>query len=224
MRSADVCLASIQKHVLSRIGDHDIIAHIADDDDAWKLELFEPTRAVVEKQPDLDEKNYIHRTGRGVIGVQQVLRMFWAMEESYKLMEKVQAERGTPYDWVIRLRPDTLFFSDIEDLSTCDPTACYLPTFCNYWGYQDRFAFGGPAVMKTYHDKLALIDDYIAQGGIYHPESMLKWMIDRVNTPVRRTEIMFDTLRKNGQRIRAVWDATYGDPIPAWKQALAGAA
>lgn len=219
MRSADVCIASIQKHVLSRIGDHDIIAHIADDEDAWKLELFEPARAVVEKQPELDEKNYIHRTGRGVIGVQQVLRMFWSMEQSNKLKKQMEAERGAKYDWVIRLRPDTQFFSDIEDLATLDANALYVPTFCNYWGYQDRFAFGSSPWMDAYHDKTGdLLDTYIAEGGIYHPESYLKWAVDRAGAPVKRTEILFDTLRKDGSRIRAAWHDCYGDVVPSWKK------
>jgi hypothetical protein len=218
MRTADVCLPSIQKHVFDKIGDYDVIAHIADDEDAWKLELFEPKKAVVAVQPTHDEKNYIHRTGRGVIGVQQVLRMFHSMQESNRLLKTVEAERGAPYDWVIRLRPDTQFFSDIESLADCDPSAIYVPTFCNYWGYQDRFAFGGPKAMDVYHEKFDLIDAYIATGGIFHPESMLKWMIDRDGTPVKRTSILFDTLRKNGSRIRPDWQTVYGDVLPAWKQ------
>lgn len=223
MRSAATCLPSIQKHVLERIGDYDLFAHVADDADTWTAELFEPTKLVVVKQPELDEKNYIHRTGRGVIGVQQVLRMFWSMEESNKLKQQAEAERGAKYDWVIRLRPDTQFFSNIEDLATCDPRAIYIPTFCNYWGYQDRFAFGGSAEMDVYHHKLALLDTFVAEGGIYHPETILKWCIDRAGTPVNRTEIMFDTLRKNGERIRACWHECYGDVIPAWKKALTAA-
>jgi hypothetical protein len=221
MRSLDLCLPTIQKHVLDKIGDYDLIAHVADDEDAWKIEVMEPRRCVVVAQPELDEKNYLHRTGRGVIGVQQVLRMFWSMEESNKLRHEAEAERGAPYDWVIRLRPDTQFFSDIEDLSLCDPSALYVPTFCNYWGYQDRFAFGGPAAMDAYHHKLGLIDDYVAANGIFHPESMLKWMVDRAGTPVKRTQIIFDTLRKNGQRIRPVWHESYGDIAPPWHKAFA---
>lgn len=223
MRSLDVCITSIQKHVLDKIGDYDLLAHVAEDEDAWKVELLEPKKCVVVKQPELDEKNYIHRTGRGVIGVQQVLRMFWSMEESNKMKKQAEAERGAPYDWVIRLRPDTQFFSDIEDLTTLDPNAVYVPTFCNYWGYQDRFAFGSSKWMDAYHDKMDLIDPYIAQNGIYHPESMLKWMLDRAEAPVKRTEIMFDTLRKNGERIRPCWHEVYGDVIPEWKKALGAA-
>ncbi|HMD60800.1 MAG TPA: hypothetical protein VKG78_05195, partial [Opitutaceae bacterium] len=58
MRSLDGCIASIQKHVLSRIADYDVIAHVADDEDAWKVEMLEPRKCVVVKQPLLDEKNY----------------------------------------------------------------------------------------------------------------------------------------------------------------------
>lgn len=223
MRSLDVCITSIQKHVLDKIGDYDVIAHVAEDEDAWKVELLEPKKCVVVPQPEFDEKNYIHRTGRGVIGIQQVLKMFWSMEESNTLKKQAEAERGTRYDRVIRLRPDTQFFSDIEDLATIDPNAIYIPTFCNYWGYQDRFAFGGSEVMDVYHDKLALVDVCCAEGGIFHPESMLKWVIDRAGVPVKRTEIVFDTLRKNGDRIRPSWEACYGDIIPEWRRPFVAA-
>ena len=54
MRSLDLCITSIQKHLLSKIGDYDIIAHVADDEDAWKVKLLEPRKCVVVAQPLLD--------------------------------------------------------------------------------------------------------------------------------------------------------------------------
>ncbi len=220
MRSLECCLSSIQKRVLSRIGSYDVIAHVAEDEDAWKVEMLEPRKCVVVKQPTFDEKNYVHRSGRGVSGIQQVLRMLWSLEESNRLRHEVEKEAGAAYDWVIRLRPDTEFFSDIEDLANCDPAAVYIPTFCNYWGLHDRFAFGGGKAMDAYHEKFGLLDSYIEQGGIYHPESFLKWTIDRAATPVRRTEIIFDTVRKNRSRIVPYWQASMGDALPEWKRAL----
>lgn len=223
MRTADVCLPSIQKHVLDRLGDYDVIAHIADDEDTWKLELFEPKKVSIQSQPELDEKNYVHRSGRGVIGIQPVLRMFWSMEESNRLRREAEAESGVRYDWVVRLRPDTQFYSDVEELASCDPSAVYLPTFSNYYGYQDRFAFGGPAAMDAYHDKFSLLDTCMAENGIFHPESMLKWALDRAGTPVKRTAILFDTLRKNGYLKRPVWSAKYGDIVPEWLKSFQAA-
>lgn len=223
MRSLDGCIASIQKHVLDRIGDYDVIAHVADDEDTWKVELLEPVQCVVVRQPEFDEKNYIHRSGRGVIGIQPVLRMFWSMAESNRLKKEREAATGRRYDWVIRLRPDTQFYSDIEDLATCDPAAAYVPTFSNYYGYQDRFAFGGSVPMDAYHDKFGLLDTYVEEGGIFHPETMLKWALDRAGVPVHRTGIIFDTLRKNGLRKRPVWEAALGDVLPEWKQAFVAA-
>jgi len=96
-----------------------------------------------------------------------------------------------------------------------------VPTFSNYWGYQDRFAFGGSAAMDVYHDKLRLLDEFVAGGGIFHPETILKWVLDRAGTPVQRTGVVFDTVRKNGERLRPVWHETYGDVLPPWKRAVA---
>ncbi|HEY1763275.1 MAG TPA: hypothetical protein VGF85_00030 [Opitutaceae bacterium] len=221
MRTLEYCLPSIQKHVLSRIGSYDVIAHIAEDEDAWTVEMLEPRKCAVVKQPNFDEKNFVHRSGRGVSGIQQVLRMFWSMEESNRLRHEVEAETGVAYDWVVRLRPDTEFFSDIEDLAACDPAAVHIPTFCNYWGLNDRFAFGGGAAMDAYHMKCGLLDSYVEQGGIYHPESFLKWAVDRAGIAVRRTEVIFDSVRKNRSRITPHWDASMGDIAPEWKRLLA---
>jgi hypothetical protein len=214
MRTLEACLPSIQNHVLSRIGSFDVIAHVAEDEDAWKVALLEPRRCLVVRQPTFDEKNYVHRSGRGVSGIQQVLRMLWSLEESNRLRREAEAEAGVAYDWILRLRPDTEFSSDLEDLAACDPSAVYIPTFCNYWGLNDRFAFGGAAAMDAYHDKVGLLDGYIEQGGIYHPETFLKWAIERAGFPVRRTEVLFDSVRKNRSRITPYWEASMGDVVP----------
>ena len=77
--------------------------------------------------------------------------------------------------------------------------------------------------MDVYHNKCALIDTYIAEGGIFHPESILGWAIQRAGVKVLRTEILFDTLRKNGARVRPTWDERYGDVLPPWKRQFTAA-
>lgn len=217
MRTADVCLDSISRHILRRIGsglgDPAIYIEAAEDADAWKVEVF-PGSVLgrVRPQPQMDEKNYQEKIGLGCYGVQVVLRQLWSLRESWRLMES----DGLKPDWVIRLRPDCWFHNNIEELSECDPRAVYVPTFHNFFGLNDRFAFGGYDVMKVYHERLDTMDEYIAAGGVFHPESHLKWVLATAGIPFLRTKVTFDLIRGNGQRIKPQWnhDCYYGDIPP----------
>ena len=202
-RSGVHCYPSIKKHVLDRIGDHDVYCHLMLDGDAADAKIYSPKVLKFVEQPTLDEKNYIHRTGRQVYGVQGVLRQLWGLDEVYKLVEG-------DYDCYIRLRPDLEFFSDIEDLRGCD-TACYIPRFHNWWGYNDRFGFMPKCFAETYFTRFRNLDDYVARNGIFHPETHLKWTLDGARVPIARTEVVFDTVRPNGQRFAPEYHSSCGD-------------
>ena len=206
-RSGAHCFPSIKKHVLDKLGDHDVIAHLARDEDASGIAQYQPRIMAIVDQPVLDEKNYVHRSGRQVFGIQQCLRMWWSMRESHKLM----LESNQKYDWVVRLRPDLQFFKDMEPLAELDPNEVYVPTFHNWWGYNDRFAIMGAKWAATYHSLFDQLDSYIAQGGIFHPETFLKWVLDEAGVHVKRTGVVFDTIRNNGLRVPAAWHASIGD-------------
>ena len=195
-RTGTYCFPSIKKHVLDRIGDYDVFAHLADDADAKGIEDYKPLALWVGPQPTLDEKNYIHRTGRQVFGVQQCLRMWRSMHEVWKMAQ----QSGIGYDWVIRLRPDTQFFNDIENLGERAP-GVHIPKHNNWWGYCDRFAYMRFEHAPAYHSLFPGLDHYIMQGGIFHPETYLKWTLDSKGVPVHRTGVVFDTVRPSGDRI-----------------------
>lgn len=211
MRTLDKCAASIREHVMTWVVPYDVYVHAAADEDAGRACLLQPAATwellrcasiVVAEQPFLDEKNYIARTGRGVAGVQRVLRQLWALQQVWRMV-------AGRYDWYIRLRPDTECLTDLEQLEDCDPDSLYVPEFCNWWGLCDRFAFGGHAVMERYCNQLDRLDEYIALGGIFHPETFLRWCMN--GTPIRRTKIRFNTLRKDGSRIVPEFHADKGD-------------
>lgn len=209
MRTAAYCYDSIKKHLLDRIGEHDVYAHVAYGEDAKAVDLFHPKAAWIGPQPDLDEKNYIMRTGRQVFGVQRVLRMWWSLYESWRIMRDSRID----YEWVIRLRPDTQFLNDIESPDTWQIGAT-IPKHNNWWGYCDRFAILSPAAAAQYHSMWTNLDNYIAQGGIFHPETYLKWQLDVAGIPVHRTNIVFDTVRKHGPRVIPVYHPECGDVKP----------
>lgn len=195
-RSGLQCYPSIKKHILDKVGDYDVYAGIVLDGDAADCCIYNPKIMRFIEQPTLDEKNYIHRTGRQVYGVQGVLRQLWLLSEAYYLLEK----SGVSYDWVVRLRPDTQFFSDIEIPMPERSEGVHIPTFHNWWGYNDRFAYMPSYHAKSYFDRFHNLDEYVAGGGIFHPETHLKWTLDTAQIPVYRTFVEFDTVRKDGTR------------------------
>lgn len=212
MRTGDLCLPSIKRHLLDRLGNFDVYAHIAEDADAEKVKLFHPLVAFSGPQPDLDEANYIHRTGRGVYGIQVVLRQLWSLQESMAMAMGYAEKAGIEYTHAVRLRSDSWFLNDVEDPMTWAP-GVYIPTFYNFWGLCDRFAFGDWASMVAYHDRFANLEGQIERGCIFHPETMLDEHLKFFGVPVHRTRVLFDTVRADGARVPPRWNAgaQYGD-------------
>lgn len=216
MRTLNECLPSIKQHVLDWLGPHHIFVHAAYDEDAHDAHLLNPTACTVQVQPTLDEKNYVHRTGRGVYGVQPVLRQLWSLRESWRVMEA----SGIPKpDWVVRLRPDCEFTAPVEPrylVDHCEYPAVWVPTFHNFHGLCDRFAFGNYEGMRVYCNRFDNLDEYVAGMGIFQPETHLEWTMRQAGVSVYRTKAQFNLVRKNGQRVRPSWNegCDYGDVRP----------
>lgn len=219
LRTAERCIESINSRVLGNIGKYDLFACVASDKDTHKLELFNPKKAIVTKQPWLDEKSYLENnlkirdvpfeSARPLIsGVQAVLRQFWFLKEVNKLKTEAETCRNKPYKWVIRLRPDTLFLNGIEDLTNLNPDNIYIPKFSNFFGYNDRFAFGGSNVMDVYNNRLDRIDECPD----FHPESILKFCLDSANIGISRTSAEFYTVRLN-EYIYPTYEERFGDVL-----------
>ena len=179
------------------------IIHAAKDDDAEKAFLLKPNILVIEEQPYIEEKReYAWQIGRGCHGIQSVLRQLWAMQRVWQIFDK----SGIDADCVVRLRPD-LAFRILPEEPQDD--AIYIPKFCNYWGYNDRFAFGKRCWMDAYFNRFARLDEYISKGGIFHPETFLAYAIHSL--PIKRTSALFDTIRKDGSLDVAVAKEEWGD-------------
>jgi len=219
MRTLDVCFGGIYEHVLLKINksglSHSVYIEAHEDEDAHKANMLCPTKINIEPQPGMKDARYEARLGLGCYGVEVVLRQLWSLQKSWRLMEQSNLSPFIAGNWVIRLRPDCWFHNDIEDFADCDPACIYVPTFHNFYGLNDRFAFGGYEAMKVYCNRLDTMDEYIASGGIFHPESHLKWTLQRAGIEVKRTQILFDLVRRGGLHVKPQWnhDANYGDVL-----------
>lgn len=202
MRTADQCAAGIR----AIYPNASFVVHAAADADADKAFLFRPAVVVIEPQREMPERReYTWQSGRGNHGVQRTLKQLQCLKRTWQVFEA----SGIDADVVVRCRADLLFLTPPEP-----PTSdgFYVPAFANWWGLNDRFAWGSRDVMRLYFNRLDVLDEYINQGGVFHSESFLAWAMRDV--PVRRTRAVTASLRGDGTRDEPVWLPECGDVLP----------
>lgn len=199
MRTADQCAAGIRK----LYPDATFIVHAVADEDADKAFLFRPAVTVIEPQHEMPERReYSWQIARGCHGVQRVLKQLWGLNRVWQAFEA----SGIEADVVVRCRPDLVF--------TVPPVApagsgVWIPTFCNFWGLNDRFGYGDRETMRRYFTRLTRLDEYIDAGGFFHPETFLAWSMAGVQ--LHRTQAVFSTLRPDGTTDEPQWRRGLGD-------------
>ncbi|RMH32222.1 MAG: hypothetical protein D6692_00015 [Planctomycetota bacterium] len=197
MRTLDECAPSLDQYILAPLrragAEVRLFVHAAADADAHKAyECLPPdTRIEIADQPTLAEKNYISRTGRGVYDVQSVLRQFWSWRAAWRMVERY----GT-FDAAIRLRSDSLYYNEIEPPGEWETGAVYVPRFSSFWAVCDRFGFGDFQAMARWHCILDTLDDSIAAGRPFHPETLVA---DAIGERRRYTSVLFSSLRPSGE-------------------------
>lgn len=202
MRTAEHCAAGIREIY----PDVPFVVHTPLDANAGKAFLFRPAVTLIEPQPELPERHqYTWQVGRGCNGVQRNLRQLWGLRRAWEAFEA----SGIQADVVVRCRPDLLFMVKPEPPT---PDGFYVPAFANWWGLNDRFAWGPPDIMRRYCTRLDRLDEYIDQGGVFHAESFLAWAMNGIG--VRRTCAVTASLREDGTRDEPVWLPECGDIRP----------
>jgi len=179
----------------------DFYIHAVLDQDSEKGFLLKPKIFVSEPQFEMLERvEYSWQMRRGCHGVQRVLKQLWGLEKVWNVYEKT----GDKHDIIIRWRPDTLFIENPENESNLteeDLKSIYFPKFSNYWGLNDRFAFGNYENMKKYFTRFTNLDEYIDKNGIFHPETYLCYSMISNNINIKRTKAVFETLRSDGTKV-----------------------
>lgn len=202
MRTADRCAAGIR----SLYPDAPFVIHAVADADADKAFAFRPAVTVIEPQHEMPERReYSWQMSRGCHGVQRVLKQLWGLRRVWQAFEA----SGIEADVVVRMRPDLVFATPPEEIVDDWFT---VPRFANWYGYNDRFAWGSLRDMRRYFMRLDRLDEYIDGGGVFHPETFLAWAMEGV--PAMRTRAVFATLRPDGTRDEPVWCRECGDVLP----------
>lgn len=226
---------SLRRHILSQLYKHEvfIFAHypvekssnsrsigLPVDDELAEDESFVACPEPAQAEHLIDQRTWHYGNS---------LRSFYLQLRSIalanRLRQKYEVKHGFSFDWIFRLRFDNLYFGEkLEDLAKCDPGSIYIPRHDNWWGYNDKFAFGGPAPMDAYTARFDEFVQYQEAGNPMHPEVFLKWVLDRHCVPVKRTRVANHLLRY-GNLYRAISEDKYGDsmsPPRTWHGRLGG--
>ena len=182
--------------------------------EAFVRDLLHPTTVLAEPDRTFPEEKYLARVGPGpqrtgaqARGIQSDLRQLYGVMRVHQLCR----QSGIAYDWILRLRTDMEITHPPEPLESLDPHFIYIPKFANWYGYNDRFAIGPPALMDVYMNRFDILDTYFDAGGTFHPEALLAWQLRRHHIPVARTAIRFNLLRMDGSRDGHYWNPQWCD-------------
>ena len=199
MRTADRCAEGIR----SLYPDAVFVVHAVLDSDADKAFLFRPAAVVIEPQREMRERQeYSWQIGRGCHGVQRVLKQLWGLLRVWHVF----AASGIEADVIVRCRADLAFATGPDPFIG---HGIAVPRFSNFYGLNDRFAYGDRLAMQAYFTRLTRLDEYIDAGGVFHPESFLAWAMQ--GFCIQRTQALFSTVRPDGSFDHPYVDASMGD-------------
>ncbi len=121
--------------------------------------------------------------------------------------------RGERYDWVVRCRFDLAVRAPMERLATLAPAAAYFPRCDNWYGLNDRFAFGPPVLMEHYWTFPREVGRYLIEPITpkIAGEGFLAQHLRARGVPIARTAAVLVTNRGGGVLDKPVYHPAHGD-------------
>ena len=83
-------------------------------------------------------------------------------------------------DVILKWRPDLRLFAPITVRVMPDEKSLIMPSYENHGGLNDQCALAQWPVMRRYLERLEHLHAYLDQGGLLHPESYLRWVMEGV--------------------------------------------
>lgn len=111
------------------------------------------------------------------------VNMIWGIHTANKLKLDYEEQNGFKYDFVVRCRPDLLVKNRIEFFRD----DIWIPIGWDHrGGYNDTFAYGSSESMDWYSDLYNKVLQYANETNLIHPESMLKYHLDKSSFGIMR--------------------------------------
>lgn len=210
-RSFDQCLPYILENFINTNKDYEILVFICFGKELGKhitipKEIYDLSATIkIESDsplPNLDYQIEKYRKEGLNLNAPKDSRAFYyqlkQLKSVYNLVLEYEKENGIEFDYIARVRPD-IWFKTSFDWNLSDNHITILK-YDDFKGYNDRFAIGPKKLMSTYMNR---VDDWMSENNdedyTTHAESNLKFLLDKNNIQVNRTDIKYDYIRYNDE-------------------------
>jgi hypothetical protein len=134
------------------------------------------------------EKNRIHKETNFF----NVLSMLFHHKKNMELIKEYEKNNGFVYDIIIYVRADIINHDKFPTLQKPDKNIIFIPKG-NDWrgGINDQFAYGDHFAMEIYCNLYDNICKYIDDGVIYHPETIVRYNLNKNNVTINRFDFNY---------------------------------
>lgn len=120
--------------------------------------------------------------------------MFYKIFGANELCKSYALKNNINYDYVIRSRPDLIYFTDlINDIKSDHLNVARMYSSHNWTC--DQIAVANPEIMDIYANAVHHVIDYLAEGKEYYPEKFLFNYLHQFNIPINYSNWNFQIKR-----------------------------
>lgn len=204
VRTWDSCYKNLLKNLILNNQEYEFyligyigeIGNVEEFSKKYKFNKLKPS--INHELPNLEyqKNNYTHN-----LGSNQYINAFHqliGLKEANNLLDEFEKENGIVLDYIIRTRTDLDILSPIK-LPQPNKNTIYIPNGHDWYGYNDRFAYGNRDDLKLYLNRYDFwmnsnnnIPSYST-----HIESNLKLYLDTNNISIERLHDLNYSFRKN---------------------------
>ena len=210
-RSFDQCLPHILKNFINTNKDYEILVFICFGKEQDKhiiipKEIYDLSSTIkIEFDPPLPNLDYqIEKYWQHglVLNAQRDSKLVYyqlrQLKSVYDLVLEYEKEHGIQFDYIARVRPD-IWFKTPFDWNLSDDHITILE-HNDFGGYNDKFAIGPKNLMSVFMTRInGWMSENNSEDYTTHAESNLKFLLDKNNIQVNRTNIKYDYIRYNDE-------------------------
>lgn len=177
---------SLNDEILSKY-DCDIYMSVWDNDPNLNecIKLYNPKKVKIDifnnVKEDIQYQSNNYHLVTPETNVENVLYMWYKIKNCFDLIDD-----NSKYDVILKTRFD-LQIKDLIDLKTLDKNYLYVPFGWDHrQGVNDLMSFGSYDIMKKYCSTYDMIYSHYLSGCYFHPETLLKYHIEKLNIGLKR--------------------------------------
>ena len=212
-RSLEHTHQNLKNNLIDAFDNCDVFLMIADGPHAHKIEKYfdlpNVKKCIIEQETEQDLTTYNFQPGFPPprSSKQIYIKMLNARRRCGEMLTTYENDNDDRYERVIFSRLDVGYFEKVSrHVENQDLENLYIPDFHNVFGgvidgYNDRFAVSNRENMRIYFNLVQSIKPFLAQGGLLHGETFLKWHLTNHQINVKLLPVRFTRVRSDGKEI-----------------------